>query len=359
MADDRYILPVYDENGVLHEVELEDLSSGYPGIAVLDELGAPHEIESDPAAAPPSGQFPVLDESGTTHLIAFQIAAVTGIYELSTNAINAYLSQVCDDTLGLSCAFENVSFAVPDPSFGVAWAESAIEFGSHEAVAFSGRQVRYHLRGDIRLRVYSSLESGMAPLLAKAKEAVAALRSRTLDLVTTYDAYHTPLQRDGSWWTSEVRCEFRAEREYDRGVSSGAAWSGHDVEDWHAVIRTLVQDELATPEGVELAFDNVRATQPDDELWLALEILDGPVRSVELGSPIRRRVNGRFRVGIYAPMGSGVRDAMRMADTLASVVRAASQSGIRYGVPRARTLGRSGRHWLVVVDVPFSADELA
>jgi hypothetical protein len=128
---------------------------------------------------------------------------------------------------------------------------------------------------------------------------------------------------------------------------------------WHNSIRTMVYDDVATPEGLTLALDNVNTAQPDDEIWLALEILDGPVRSVELAGQLRRRCDGRFRLAVYAPLNTGTRDALRVADLLASVTRTASGPGLRYGVPQARTVGRSGQHWLVVIDCQFQADEIA
>lgn len=128
---------------------------------------------------------------------------------------------------------------------------------------------------------------------------------------------------------------------------------------WHTSIRSMVYDDVATPEGLTVAFDNAEAVQDPDEIWLGLEIFDGPVRSVELAGQLRRRCDGRFRLSVYAPLNTGTRDALRIADLLASVTRTASGPGLRYGVPQARTVGRSGSHWLVAIDCPFQADEIA
>ena len=128
---------------------------------------------------------------------------------------------------------------------------------------------------------------------------------------------------------------------------------------WHNAIRTVIYDDLATPQGVEVAWDNVDVSQPDDAWWVALEIFDGPVRTVEVGTTLRRRVSGTFRLGVYAPLNTGTRASLRMVDELASVLRSARGSGVRYGVPTARTIGRSGKHWLVIADVPFTSDEIA
>jgi hypothetical protein len=44
---------------------------------------------------------------------------------------------------------------------------------------------------------------------------IEAFRSQQLDYVRTYDSYHLPIQRDGSWWVCEIRTQFRAERDFD------------------------------------------------------------------------------------------------------------------------------------------------
>lgn len=215
MANDRYILPVYDTNGTMQEVELSTLSGGYTGVAVLDTSGTSHEIDSDPAQNPPDGEFPVLDTNGTQHLIAFQLAEATGLYELSQNALYAMAAQVCEDTLSVSASFENAPATQIDPNGLVSWATVRIEWGRHEAIAFGSQEGRYRLMGDLVLTLYVGLEEGVAELLTKAQQAVAAFRSQTIPPVKTLDAYHTSNQRDGSWWTCEVRCEFRADRDYD------------------------------------------------------------------------------------------------------------------------------------------------
>lgn len=136
-------------------------------------------------------------------------------------------------------------------------------------------------------------------------------------------------------------------------------FQGMGLAEWHATIRSLLYYEFAVPLGAYISFENVEPSQPDGLLWMSADILDGPVQLVELGSPKRLRVSGRVRVSIHAPLGTGVRDSMRMVDALASAIRAASDFGVRFGVPSARTVGRSGRHWLVIVDVPYRVDEIA
>ena len=71
-------LPVFDELGVKRLVPLVDGSLGYPHVVVLDELGASIEIPNQPPEAPPVGRFPVLDESGAVHLVAFEVVDATG-----------------------------------------------------------------------------------------------------------------------------------------------------------------------------------------------------------------------------------------------------------------------------------------
>lgn len=73
-----YALPVFDESGVKVLVPLVDGSLGYPHVVVLDESGASVEIPNNPPEAPPVGMFPVFDELGVVHRIAFEVVSATG-----------------------------------------------------------------------------------------------------------------------------------------------------------------------------------------------------------------------------------------------------------------------------------------
>lgn len=361
MAADSYVLTVYDETGVAHEVPLVDFVAGYEGLGVYDELYGsletlPHEIESVPAEAPPSGDLPVLDESDSQHLIAFSLAGVTGIYELAANALYGFVEEACADTLGVACSFENAPSAAPDIGTLSGWAETRIDWGAHEQIGFGSQSNRYRLRGDLFLTVNVPLGIGMATLLDACEAFVAEARNRSMGEVTTFDASYRPLGRDAAYWSAEVRVEFWAEREYD--VPSPVAASAQTLSTWHDVIRSRL-DSFATAQGVTVAWDNAPFTETDGELFLACRIVDGPIRSVEVGPTLRRRCTGKAIVEFRAPIGTGTRDVLRMVDDLAFEFRAANDSGVRFGVPSARTVGRSGRHWLVIVDVPYRVDEIA
>ena len=216
MPLDRYILPVLDASGERVEVELRDLTFGYEGIAVLDENGLYREIRSSPSEAPPGGELPVLDEDGLTQwLVAFEIAWIDGIYELAANDINTHAEQRIGQDLGLDVCYENAPFTIPEPLAGVTWAEVKIDWGDHEQVAFGDDAGRFHLNGDILINLYAPLNVGMSDLMGTAQSVIEAFRSQQLDYVRTYDSYHLPIQRDGSWWVCEIRTQFRAERDFD------------------------------------------------------------------------------------------------------------------------------------------------
>lgn len=367
MSADRYILPTYDGDGSLQEVELETIGSGYTGLAVYSSGGTRHEIASSPTSSPPSGELPVLDSGGTTHLIAFALAGVTGIYELSANELNAEIDLALRAEVGslLSptpvrtsayVAFENAPFTLPSTTANGYWGEVRIEWGSHEQIGFGGQVNRYKLRGDVFVTVRVPLNIGAGVVLEAVEGLASRLRGQTLGMVKTFDAYHTPLERDGAWWASELRVAFEAEREYD--VPTPTAYTAQTLSTWHDVIRSRL-DSFATAQGVDVAWDNAPFTETDGEIWLACRIVDGPIRSVEVGPTLRRRCTGKAIVEFRAPIGTGTRDVLRMVDDLALEFRAASDSGVRFGVPSARTVGRSGRHWLVRVDVPYRVDEIA
>lgn len=358
---ESYVLQVHDETGAVHEVPLLDFDDGYTGLGVYDELYGqaetlPNEIDSVPEESPPSGELPVLDESGTQHLIAFSLAGVTGIYELAANALYGFVEDACAGTLGVACSFENAPSAAPDIGTLSGWAETRIDWGAHEQIGFGSQSNRYRLRGDLFLTVSVPLGIGMATLLDACEAFVAEARNVSMGDVTTFDASYRPLGRDAAYWSAEVRVEFWSEREYD--VPAPVAASAQTLSTWHDVIRSRV-DAYATAQGLEVAWDNAPFTETDGEMFIACRIVDGPITSVEVGPTLRRRCSGKAIVEFRAPIGTGTRDVLRAVDALALEFRAASDSGVRFGVPSARTVGRSGRHWLVIVDVPYRVDEIA
>jgi len=215
MPLDRYILPVLDASSERVEVELRDLTFGYEGIAVLDENGLYREIRSSPSEAPPGGELPVLDEDGlTTWLVAFDIASIQGIYELTANELNAHIEVRLEQDLGLEVAYENAPYTLPEPTSGTIWCSVLIDWAAHEQVAFGADASRFHLSGDLILTLFTPINDGMADILSTAQSVIEAMRSQQIDHVRTYDSYHLPIQRDGSWWSCEIRTEFRAERDY-------------------------------------------------------------------------------------------------------------------------------------------------
>ena len=197
---------------------------------------------------------------------------------------------------------------------------------------------------------------GLGVLLEACEGIAQRLRHQSMGLVSTFDASYRPVERDGAYWAAEVRVEFWAEREY--AVPTPVAYSAQTLSTWHDVIRARI-DDYATAQGLEVAWDNAPFTETDGEMFIACRIVDGPIRSVEVGPTLRRRCSGKAIVEFRAPIGTGTRDVLRAVDALALEFRAASDSGVRFGVPSARTVGRSGRHWLVIVDVPYRVDEIA
>jgi hypothetical protein len=127
------------------------------------------------------------------------------------------------------------------------------------------------------------------------------------------------------------------------------------VETIHSVARARFNTLVASPLSLPVAWDNAPFDEPDDALWARV--------AVRLGSPFRPtsdryRQPGQLIASIYAPLEGGDQASWETADVVVAAFRAVTASGVKFLVPRATSVGRSGRWWQTNVACPFRADDV-
>jgi hypothetical protein len=355
---DTYVLPVKDESGAAVDVALSVGLLGYSHVVVYDEFGVGYSIPSVPPSEPPTGEFPVYDETGSQFLIPFGLQQATGLYERSSNAIRSRLDFALTEALRMSVQYDNMPDIAASPgSTDAIWARVAIDFEPEEHLAIGGSDNRYRARGDAIVELRVPLQLGDDAPLSYVTDVKNFVRDVSVEPVTFLDPWHSTVRRDGAWWRVDVHCPFRAEDDIDKPQPQ--SHSNPDSGEVHDTIRDAFDDLVATPQGVTVAWDNAVPATPDDELWCSAAVLTGSATTASSGTTRIRRQVGIFKVKVCAPLSTGDRDAWRFVDVVCDQMRAASIGGVCFAVPSVHVLGRQGRWWQVVVDLPFRVDEVS
>lgn len=350
-----WVLAVDDESGTRREVALVDGTLGYPCLVVEDELGVEHEIPNFPEESPPVGELEVYDEGGTQRLIAFESPLIIhGLYERSTNAVRTAIDGAVSS--GVMVQWDNSDKAPPSPTGSTLWAMVRVEVGPEEHSGF-GAGNRYQLTGEAVIELRCPTQIADAAVLDEARAIKAALRDATSDNVRFDEPWHVTVQRDGAWWKLELHLPWRAEHEQDIPTTNTAGYVALD--DLHDVVRSEFLSRVATPQGLTTFWDNSASAPADVDVWCIVHVLTGRALAIDHGAVRTRRVPGVMKATLFVRLGVSDAIGWRMVDALADSFRAASAAGVSFGAPTARRIGRRGRAWLISVDVPFRADELA
>jgi hypothetical protein len=354
---DSYVLPISDEAGGRVEAALADSLIGYPEFPVYDELGAPLVIPNSPAAAPPTGMFPVLDEFGVEFLIPFELAQANGLYERTANSLRTLAFNVFEDALGVPVEYDNGPIITANPVTATLVARVYPDFRDTESAGFAAGDVLVRATGELVAELRGPLQLGDEAVLSYVEDAKNLLRGYRDDLVRTFEPYHVTRGRDGAWHVVAIYVPFRAE---DALARSTVTASGQPrVGAAHDAIRAHIDEQWAVPNDLDVVWDNYAPDPPDALAWARVNVLTGQSAVTDHGRTRRRRYPGIVKVSIHLQLGRGDKTGWRLADALADATRAASPSGVRFGTASARRLGRRGRSWVIVVDVPFRVDELA
>lgn len=356
MASEVYVLPIGDGGGTL-EIDLVDSLVGYPRLAVYID-GTPYEIDNVPSAAPPTGELPVWID-GVEYYVPFAIAASTGLWERAQNSARALLDETFSEALRLSIDYDNGPATQVDANSGSLFARAEIDFSSTDVIAVAGRKVAVRVTGEASVELSGKLGIGDDTILSFVEEAKTALRDRNDGFLRTFEPSSSTLGRDGSRWIVRVLVPFDAQDTFDRATNIGGA--APPVGQAHDVLRSAFDDRIVQAQGLEARWDNSAVPPPDASPWVRVAVATNPSVRADSASRARstRRYSGSLRCVVHVPLGTGDRDAWRLADTLADAFRAASAYGVSFSQATARRLGRRGKWWTVLVEIPFRVDEKA
>lgn len=158
----------------------------------------------------------------------------------------------------------------------------------------------------------------------------------------------------GGYYEIDVRAPFYRLHTPDRPTAgpTAPAASWDDIADAvRARFETYVTDAVPIP----TAWDNAPNPTNGGVRWCRLTVLPGARRRIE--SPAAYRSSGVAIASVFVPPVAGDAPGYRVADAIYEAFIGAQDTGVSFGIPNVRTIGRSpgDTWWQVNIDCPFTA----
>jgi len=129
-----------------------------------------------------------------------------------------------------------------------------------------------------------------------------------------------------------------------------------------AAIQSRMQDEIGTPYGVQIQYDNDdsfslnESSLGDYSCWCRFFIIPGADEQADICDNPRFRSSGVAQAQLLTPLFSGEGDIMDLAELVGAAFRATNADGITYRAPYT-TAGKREMHWYRLdVWIPYFAE---
>jgi len=270
-----------------------------------------------------------------------------GLHETVSNWVRGFAADEIDTgTLAGKVQYDNGPAVAPS---GAANALVSVRFLDMTAQGV-GDSVDVRKDGEVRVTLRYPVEGGDAPLLVKSEAVAQAFQGVTVPVNVRFRSPTLSIVGlSGGYYEADVVVPFYKRHTPPPPVgASGVAASWDDVAD---AIRARYADAVAAP----TAWDNAPNPSSGGVLWTRLTLLHGARRRVE--SPPRYRSGGVAVASIFVPSEVGDAPGYRVADAVYEAFVGALDSGVEFGMPNVRTIGRTegSPWWQVNVDCPFTA----
>ena len=274
-------------------------------------------------------------------------------YQSMINAVSSRLRSVVVTPSTIATEWPNSSgFKAPnpDPSVLTRWIKVDFDHQDTEWLCVGG--YRQHATMVATVRVPVGRMDGEA--LAVGRQIQAAFMPQSVGGVTYKDPFITQAGRLGAWWAVSAVCPFYADDLTGEAESFGTI-TQTTPEAAHNAIRGRFKREMTTTLGQTVIYDNDPTPSPAlGTPWVRARISFGGAGRSEIGSTGPLDGVGLVRAIIYSPVGQGVSAGLVLADQIVGKFRGAADSGVQFGVPSLRSIGRQSAWWRDDVRIPFS-----
>lgn len=143
--------------------------------------------------------------------------------------------------------------------------------------------------------------------------------------------------------------------------TQGAVVSVPSMSEIHTIIRKFVgrvlEDDLL--KDCLFAYDNAPFEKPNKQHWFRVTIKTLESKQVMFGSKRTYRTAGLVVFQLFAPIELGDGDMNEISDVVIDQFRGRNISGIRFRSPFTSTRKRLGNEWMILINCPFQADQIA
>lgn len=125
-------------------------------------------------------------------------------------------------------------------------------------------------------------------------------------------------------------------------------------------IRSKFKTDIAEGLPLPTQYDNDPTEPEKKSIWCRFTVLPGDSKQASLGSPGANvfRTPGIAIAQLFGPVGNGDAVLLQKADDIIEHFCNQYSSGVHFGTPSIKSIGRSGAFWQVNVSCPFWVDQL-
>jgi hypothetical protein len=283
-------------------------------------------------------------------------APTLGFYAETAKVCRVRLKAEWSTPQGISTAYDNLTFArVPDTIH----AYSTVIFGpaNAEISDVSGPGDGLTATGELQVTIRAPAVGGEQA----AKQAGDALVTAFSKVVVGDVHFGSPSSQAqgtvGAFYEVIVHCPFWGEDFRARLAPVGPP-SGGDRDSVAATLRTRLEDEVATPQGVLAQYQNLAFDRPNNAEWLRSDLTEGGAFLAEQSGENTgtHRAAGVFFVDASVPFGTGEARLLELVDAIDDAFRVVSVEGVELMEPTVGPGRRLGPDWRRTVAIPYSAD---
>jgi hypothetical protein len=279
-------------------------------------------------------------------------ASQLGFHETVSNWVRTQASEtIATGTLAGKVQYDNSPAVTP---LGGPNALVSVRF-TDMTIQSIGPLVGVRKDGELVVTLRYPIELGDAVILAKANAISEDFMGATVPVdVEFYGPSVGRLGLGGGYYEIDVRAPFyrlhSPERPVGDPASPAASWD--EIAD---VVRARFKLDVADVLALPTAYDNAPNPSSGGVRWARWTVLPGLRRRVE--TPGGYRSGGVAIASVFVPTEGGDAPAYRVADKVYESFTAVTDTGVSFGIPNVRTIGRTGTSpwWQVNVDCPFSA----
>lgn len=126
-------------------------------------------------------------------------------------------------------------------------------------------------------------------------------------------------------------------------------------------IRDRFKTLVATPKSLQVQYDNLPFTRPENALYVRFQVRYASSQRVSVGAPgaNRFRVTGIWIASIFDLIDNGEKVSVELADFMAGAfITLGSYQGVHFRAPEVFKVGRAGKYWQTNVTCEWYSDFL-